>query len=94
MVLKNNGAEITYVTHRELTTVLKDFTADEALEIFKTEYSNIQHDEIYGIVFHCFDYHETKETYSNWFEFIKSNGDEVKTISEILSDYKFDIPIQ
>jgi len=91
-VIKNNGAEVTYVTHRQLTTVLMDFTAEEALNIFKAEYNNLQHEEIYGIVFHCFDYHETEETYNNWFEFIKNNGDSIKTVNEVISDYKYEIP--
>ena len=59
-VIKNNGAKITWVTHRQLTNGLNDFTVDEALEIFKTEYINMQNDEIYGIVFHCFDYKKTE----------------------------------
>ena len=93
-IIKNNGAKITYVTHRELATVLKDYSPEEALEIFKTEYDNIQDDEIYGIVFHCFDYHEAEKTYNDWFEFIKQNGDSIKTIHEVISDYAYDIPIQ
>ena len=92
-VIKNNRAEITYVTHRQLTTGLNDFTPAEALNIFKAEYNNIQDEDIYGIVFHCFDYHETEETYNNWFEFIKNNGDTIKTVSEIISEYEYEIPI-
>ena len=38
----------------------------------------MQNDEIYGIVFHCFDYKKTEETYNNWFEFINNNGNNVK----------------
>ena len=93
-IIKSNGAKITYVTHRQLTSILQDYTVNEALEIFKTEYNNIQDDEIYGIVFHCYDYHEAEETYNNWFEFIKNNGDTIKTIDEVVSDYQYDIPIQ
>ncbi len=93
-VEKNNGSEVTLVTHRQLTTILRDVTTEEALEIFKTEYNNIEPDEIYGIVFHCYDYHEREEIYNNWFEFINNNGDRVQTINEVISDYKFEIPIQ
>jgi len=93
-VVKSNGAKITYVTHRELTTVLKDFSVDEALEIFKAEYNSTQYDEIYGIVFHCFDYHEKEEIYNSWFEFINNNGDKVKTINEVIFDYTDEIPIK
>ena len=93
-VIKNNNAKIIYVTHRQLTTELKDFSVDEALEIFKTEYKNMQDDEIYGIVFHCFDYHESESIYNNWFDFIKSNGDKVKTINEVITNYKYDISTQ
>ncbi len=90
-IVKNNGAKVTYVTHRQLTTILKDFTVDEALEIFKAEYKNTQDDEIYGIVFHGYDYHEKEEIYNSWFEFIKNSGDKVKTINEVISDYSYDI---
>jgi len=93
-VIKRNGAEITYVTHRQLTTRLNDFTLEEALNIYKTEYDNIQKEEVYGIVFHCFDYHETEEIYNNWFEFIKNNGDTIKTVSEVIFEYKYEIPIE
>jgi len=93
-VIKNNGAKVTYVTHRQLTSILKDFTINEALEIFKREYNSIGNKEIYGIVFHCYDYHETEETYNDWFEFIKKNGDTIKTINEVVSDYKYNIPVQ
>jgi len=93
-IIKNNGAEITYLTHRELTTVLSDFTPEEALNIYKAEYNNIQNEEVYGIVFHCFDYHETEETYNNWFEFIKNNSDTIKTVSEVISEYGYEIPIE
>ncbi len=93
-VIKNNGGKVTYITHRQLTSILKEFTINEALKIFKTEYNNIENDEIYGIVFHCYDYHETEETYNDWFEFIKNSGDTIKTINEVVSDYKYDIPVQ
>ena len=89
-VIKNNGAKIIYVTHRELATVLKDFTAEEALNIYKDEYNNMQNEDIYGIVFHCFDYHESEETYNEWFEFIKNNGDTIKTVSEVVSEYEYE----
>ncbi len=92
-VIKNNGAEVVRVAHRQLTTILNDFTVEEALEIFKTEYAGIEHDEIYGVVFHCYDYSEAEETYNNWFEFIKNSGDSVKTINEVISDYRYDIPL-
>ena len=93
-IIKNNGAKITYVTHRQLTTVLKDFTPEEALNIYKAEYNSIQNEEVYGIVFHCYDYHEAEDTYNNWFEFIKNSGYSIKTINEVISDYIYDIPIK
>jgi len=93
-IIKNNGAEVTYVTHRQLTTISNDFTVQAALNILITEYSNIQDEEIYGLVFHCYDYLEAEDTYNNWFEFIKNNGDTIKTINEVISDYKYEIPIE
>ncbi len=93
-IIKNNGAEVTFVTHRQLTSILNNYTVDEALNIFKTEYNNMQNDEIYGVVFHCYDYLVAEETYNDWFEFIKNNNDTIKTIHEVIADYKYDIPIQ
>ena len=93
-IKKSNGAEVIFVAHRQLTTILTHFTVQEALDIFKTEYSNIQHDEIYGVVFHCYDYHEAEGIYTNWFEFIKNSGDSIKTINEVISDYIYPIPIK
>lgn len=93
-VIKDNGATVVRVAHRQLTTISNDFTTEEALEILKIEYSSIQHDEIYGMVFHCYDYHEAEGIYNKWFEFIKNNGDRVKTINEVISDYTYDIATQ
>lgn len=93
-VIKDNGAKITYVTHRQLTTISKDYSVDKALEIFKIEYNNMKDDEIYGIVFHCYDYHTAEETYNNWFEFIKNSGDKIKTINEVVLNYKYEISIK
>ncbi len=86
-IIKANGAKVTLVTHRQLTTIYRDFTIEEALEIFKAEYSGMQPDEIYGIVFHCYDYHEAEETYNDWFEFIKDSGDSIRTIHEVVANY-------
>ncbi len=93
-VIKENGATAIRITHRQLTTISNDFTVEEALNIFKTEYNNIQDEEIYGLVFHCYDYLEAEDTYNNWFEFIKNNGDTIKTVNEVISEYKYEIPIE
>lgn len=90
-VVKNNGSKVIRVAHRQLTTISNDFTIEEALETFKTEYNNMQPDDIYGIVFHCYDYHEAEDTYNKWFEFIKNKGDSIKTINEVISDYSYEI---
>ena len=92
-VIKNNGATAIKVTHRQLTTISNDFTAEEALSIFKAEYNNIKDEEIYGLVFHCYDYLEAEDTYNNWFEFIKNNGDTIRTVNEVISEYKYEILI-
>ncbi len=92
-VIKDNGATAIRVTHRQLTTISNDFTVEEALNIFKAEYNNIQDDEIYGLVFHCYDYLEAEDTYNNWFEFIKNNSDSIKTVNEVISEYKYEILI-
>ena len=93
-VIKDNGATAIRITHRQLTTISNDFTLGEALNIFKTEYNNIQDEEIYGLVFHCYDYLEAEDTYNNWFEFIKDNGDTIKTVNEVISEYKYEILIE
>ena len=93
-IIKNNGAEITFATHRQLTTISDDFTVEEALNIFKAEYNNIQDEEIFGLVFHCYDYLKAEDTYNNWFEFIKNNGDTIKTVSEVISEYEYEILIE
>jgi len=93
-VIKNNGATAIRLTHRQFSILSNDFTVEEALNIFKEEYNNIQNEEIYGLVFHCYDYLEAEDTYNNWFEFIKNNGDNIKTVHEVISDYKYEIPIE
>jgi len=92
-VIKNNGATAIRLTHRQISILSDDFTVEEALNIFKEEYNNIQDEEIYGLVFHCYDYLEAEEEYNNWFEFIKNNGDTIKTVSEVISEYKYEILI-
>ena len=90
-VIKDNGSRVIRVTHRQLTTTSNDYTVEEALNIFKAEYNNIQDDEIYGLVFHCYDYLKAEDSYNSWFEFINNNGDNIKTVNEVISEYKYEI---
>jgi hypothetical protein len=92
-VVKNNGGTVVRVAHRQLTILSDEIPIAEALETFKAEYASINNDDIYGIVFHCFEYREAETDFDEWFEFIESNGDRVRTVSEVVSDYNYDIPV-
>jgi len=93
-VLNSGGGTVVRVAHRQLTMTSTAIPIQEALDIFKAEYSNMEHDEIYGIVFHCFEYLEDAAAYDEWFEFIENSGDSVRTVSEVVSDYEYDIPFE
>jgi len=87
-VIKDNGGTIIRVAHRQLTWMSDDISIEEALDIFQEEYKNMQSDEVYGVVFHCFDYLAATASYDEWFEFIANNGDMVKSVSEVVADYE------
>ncbi len=91
-IIKDNGGTVVRVAHRQLTWMSDDISIEEALEIFKEEYENMQADEIYGVVFHCFDYLAATVSYDEWFEFIGNKGDMVRSVSEVIADYEFDTP--
>jgi hypothetical protein len=93
-VVKANGGTVIRVAHRQLTWMNTEIGIEEILEIFMEEYENTQHDEIYGVVFHCFDYFVAPTAYDEWFEFIKNSGDSVRSVGEIISDYTYSIPVQ
>jgi len=89
-IFNENGGTVVLLTHRQLTWMSSDIPIDEALETFKNEYENMQDDEVYGVVFHCFDYLVAAESYDEWFEFVGNNGDRVRSVSEVVADYEFD----
>ncbi len=92
IIIKDNGGTVVRVAHRQLTWMSDDISIEEALETFKDEYENMQSDEIYGVVFHCFDYLAASASYDEWFEFIGNKGDMVRSVSEVIADYEFDTP--
>jgi hypothetical protein len=93
-VIKANGGTVVRVAHRQLTITSTEISVQEALDTFKAEYCNMERDEIYGIVFHCFEYLEAPASFDDWFDFIKDNGDMVRSVREIISDYTYDIPLE
>ena len=63
-----------------------DVSLEEALPILQDQYRAMKKDQVFGIVWHEFDYFRAKDTYIQWFDFIKKNGDSVKTMQELASD--------
>lgn len=92
-VVKLNGGTVIRVAHRQLTILSKEISIQKSLAAFKAEYNNMESDEIYGIVFHCFEYRQAEAEYNDWFEFVKDSGDQIRTIQEIVADYEYDIPV-
>ncbi|PIR97397.1 MAG: hypothetical protein COT91_01605, partial [Candidatus Doudnabacteria bacterium CG10_big_fil_rev_8_21_14_0_10_41_10] len=70
------------LTMRELSNVM-NITPEEAMPILQTQYKNIKKGEVFGIVWHEFDYFMKKDLYIEWFDFIKSQNGEVKAMKNI-----------
>jgi len=79
--------DLTQLTIRVCSTVMNDMPVDDALPILQEQYRNMPEDEVFGIVWHEFDYFKRKDAYIQWFEFIKANGNSVKTMSKIAGEY-------
>lgn len=58
------------------------------IEGFKYEYIKSREDEVFGVVTHEKDFANNPEIIEKWFKFIKSNGDKITTVSEIITNYQ------
>ncbi|MBU4267665.1 MAG: hypothetical protein KJ808_02295 [Acidobacteria bacterium] len=83
---KPNGGFRVHLTIREYSTVMQ-ISLDEATPILKEQYKNMSGDEVFGIVWHEFDYYRSKDKYIEWFKFIQEQGDKVQTMENINASY-------
>lgn len=74
------------LTTRQLSTGMQIPLPDAMFELEK-QYSNMNSDEVFGIVWHEYDYYQAKDSYIQWFEFIKQKGNSVRTMSQISGEY-------
>lgn len=78
--------DLVKLTIREFSAGM-NISQEEAFPILQYQYRNMQKDEVFGIVWHEFDYFLAKDSYIQWFDFIKANGNSVKTMKEIATQY-------
>lgn len=74
------------LTMRAYTTAM-DISLDQALPVLQEQYRNLKEDEVFGIVWHEYDHFKAKDLYMQWFDFIKEQGNSVKTMKEIADEY-------
>lgn len=58
------------------------------LDRFKEEYEKSQADEVFGVCVHEINYADDPTMTVDWFEFIKSKGHTIKTVSSIIEEYE------
>jgi hypothetical protein len=80
---------IVVLNHRELGTT-NHRTIEEAIEAYQHQYLGLQPDEVFGLVFHGFDYLKARDRILPWFEFVAEEGGSVKTIHEIVATYPYE----
>lgn len=64
------------------------------IESLKCEYLKSKIDEIFGVVTHEKDFAKNPMIIEKWFKFIKSRGETIKTVSQIIMDYQKAYPIE
>ena len=64
------------------------------IESFKREYKKSSKNEIFGVVTHEKDFAKNPMIIKEWFKFIKSRGETIKTVSQIIMDYQKAYPIE
>jgi hypothetical protein len=79
--------DLIHLTIRVFSTVMHNMPVDDALPKLQDQYRNMPEDEVFGIVWHEYDYYKREDAYIQWFEFIKANGNSVKTMNEIATEY-------
>lgn len=77
---------IVELTIRELSNVM-NITINEAAPLLKKQYLDINEEEVFGIVFHEFDYFLKKDSYIDFFNFIKEQEGKIETMSVIAKRY-------
>lgn len=82
--LNDPGGSVVWLRHRELGTNT-DRSISEAIAAFKGQYSNLASEEVFGLVFHAFDYHEARDEIRPWFEFVVAQGGTVRTTTDIVA---------
>jgi hypothetical protein len=85
-IIRDIERDLLQLTTRGFTTGM-DISLEEALPVLQEQYRTMADDEVFGIVWHEFDYFLEKDTYLQWFDFIKKNGSSVKTMKEISLEY-------
>lgn len=83
---KPNGGFRVHFSIRQYTTAMQ-ISLSEAIPILKEQYKNMSDDDVFGIVWHEYDYYRSKDTYIKWFKFIQEKGDKVRTVTEINALY-------
>ncbi len=58
------------------------------IESFECEYEKSQENEIFGLVTHEKDFAKNPEIIEEWLRFIRSRGETIKTVSEIIPNYQ------
>ena len=67
---------------------------EEDLEYFSLEYLKSGTNEVFGVVTHEKDFAKNPVIIEEWFKFIRSRGESVKTVSQIIMDYEKVYPIK
>jgi len=75
------------LTIRVLSTVMECLTVDEAIPILEDQYVKMSPTEVFGTVFHEFDYFVRRDSYIKWFDFLKNNGARVRTMRDVAAEY-------
>ncbi len=60
---------------------------DGDIESFKREYMKSSVDDIFGVITHESDFATDSFILEEWFEFLRSNNQRIRTVSEIAADY-------
>ena len=58
------------------------------IDSFRHVYLKSKGDEIFGVIIHEMDLGKDPETIEEWFKFIKSGREKIKTVGETITDYK------
>ncbi len=70
---------------RVLSTVVTadGLSVDEKAATLREQYLHMEADEVFGAVFHEFDFSLARDAYLDWFRFIKSQDDAARSMGEV-----------